>query len=111
MRKSRRHILLLEDSRDIHFAFAALFERVHGYVLHPARSVKDALGIAGRLNVDIAVVDLAYGEEISARLKMIREWRTRSVGFGRSMVVSRTRARSSPDGGPRGVKRHYTGCL
>lgn len=81
MRKSRRHILLLEDSRDIRFAFAALFERVHAYVLHPARSVKDALGIAGRLNVDIAVVDLAYGEEISARLKMIREWRTRRDGF------------------------------
>lgn len=81
MRKSRRHILLLEDSRDIHVAFAALFQRVYGYVLHSVSSVKDALGVAGRLNVDVAVVDLAYGEEISARLNMIREWRTRGVGF------------------------------
>jgi DNA-binding response OmpR family regulator len=81
MRKSRRHILLLEDSRDIHFAFAALFERVYGYVLHTVSSIKDACGLAGRLNVDVAVVDLAYGGEISARLNMIREWRTRSNGF------------------------------
>ena len=81
MRPSRRHILLLEDNRDVQFAFAALFERVYGYVLHAVVNVKEASGLAGRRNVDVAVVDLAYGKEISARLNMIRGWRSRTEGF------------------------------
>jgi DNA-binding response OmpR family regulator len=81
MRKSRRHILLLEDSRDIHLAFAALFERLYGNVLHHVVSIKEASGLAGRLNIDVAVIDLAYGAELSARLKMVRAWRTRGDCF------------------------------
>jgi two-component system, OmpR family, copper resistance phosphate regulon response regulator CusR len=81
MRKSRRHLLLLDDSRDVHLAFIALFERVHGYVIHTASSIKEASGLIGRLNVDLAIVDLSYGAELSARLTMIRGWRSHHECF------------------------------
>ncbi len=81
MRKSRRHILLVEDNRDIHLAFIALFTAAHDYSVHAVTSTKEALGLTGRQNVDAAVVDLAYGAEISARLKMIQLWRERGEGF------------------------------
>ncbi len=81
MRKSRRHILLVEENRDIHLAFTALFAAVHDYSVHAVTSIKEALGLTGRQDVDAAVVDLAYGAEISARLKMIRTWRERGDGF------------------------------
>lgn len=81
MRKSRRHILLVEENRDIHLAFTALFTAAHDYSVHVVASIKEALGLTGRQNVDAAVVDLAYGAEISARLKMIQTWRERGDGF------------------------------
>ncbi len=75
MPKSRRHILLVEEHRDIRTAFVALFESVYDYALHVATAARDAIGITGRQNVDVAVVDLARGDELSARLEMIRAWR------------------------------------
>lgn len=39
-------------------------------------TIREAQGLVGRSHVDAAVVDLAYGAEISARLNMIRAWRT-----------------------------------
>ena len=75
MSKSRRHILLVEEHRDVRTAFAALFERIYDYALHAAEGTRDALGITGRQNVDIAVVDLGYGVELNSRLAMIRAWR------------------------------------
>ncbi|ACB74477.1 response regulator transcription factor [Opitutus terrae] len=81
MGKSRRHLLFLEDNRDIHLAFLALFERVFGYAVHPVGSIKEASGLLGRQNIDAAVIDLAYGPELSARLAMLRSWRTCGEGF------------------------------
>ena len=81
MRKSRRHILLVEDNRDVHQAFSALFAEVHDCSVHTVSRVRDALGLTGRRNVDAAVVDLAYGAETSARLNLIRKWRERGESF------------------------------
>lgn len=81
MPKSRRHILLVEEHCDIRTAFVALFECVYGYALHVATGARDALGITGRQDVDVAVVDLAHGEELNARLAMIRAWRRDGFGF------------------------------
>ena len=81
MSKSRRHILLLDDNRDVQLAFVALFERIYGYALHPVSSIKEAGGLLGRQHADVAVVDLAYGPELSARLNMIRGWRIHGEGF------------------------------
>jgi DNA-binding response OmpR family regulator len=75
MSKSRRHILLVEEHRDVRTAFVALFERIYDYALHVAEDTRDALGTTGRQNVDIAVVDLGYGVELNSRLAMIRTWR------------------------------------
>jgi DNA-binding response OmpR family regulator len=81
MRKSRRHILLLDESRDIRLAFETLFQRAYDYVLHPFAGIKEASGLAGRLNIDVTVVDLAFGAELSARLNLIRSWRQSGEGF------------------------------
>ncbi len=80
MRKSRRHLLLLEDSRDIHLAFAAFFT-TREFSVHVVTSTNEALGLTGRQSVDAAVVDLAYGAEISSRLQMIHAWREHGAGF------------------------------
>lgn len=72
---------MLEDSRDIHLAFAAFFTRALDFSVHVVASAKQALGLTGRQSVDAAVVDLSYGAEISARLKMIHTWRERGDGF------------------------------
>lgn len=81
MRKSRRHILLLEGSRDIYLAFDALFQHVHGYAVHRAENVKEATGFTERLDIDLAVIDLAYGPEVTSRLNMLRSWRHRGDGL------------------------------
>lgn len=81
MPKSRRHILLVEEHRDIRTAFVALFESVYDYALHVATEARDAVGITGRQDVDVAVVDLAHGAELSARLAMIRGWRRDGLSF------------------------------
>ena len=81
MPKSRRHILLVEEHRDIRTAFVALFESVYDYGLHVATVARDAIGITGRQDVDVAVVDLARGAESSARLAMIRAWRRDGLSF------------------------------
>ena len=81
MPKSRRHILLVETHRDIRIAFGGLFECVYDYSLHVATEARGALGITGRQEVDIAVVDLAHGEELNARIAMIRAWRRDGLSF------------------------------
>lgn len=81
MPKSRRHILLLEEHPDIRSAFAALFESVYDFALHVATEARDAIGIIGRQNVDVAVVDLAHGTELTARFDMIRAWRRDGLEF------------------------------
>lgn len=81
MRKSHRHILVWEDSRDLQQAMTTLFESVHGYVVHLVTSRRDALGVSGRKAIDAAVVDLSYGAEVSARLDLIRTWRQRGDNF------------------------------
>jgi len=64
MRKSRRHILLLEGSRDIYLAFDALFQHVHGYAVHRAESVKEATGLTDRLEIDLAVIEEQVGPSV-----------------------------------------------
>lgn len=81
MRQSRRHILLLEESRDVSLAFDTLLQRHYGYALHWVTNTREAIGTAGRKNVDVAVVDLAHGAEISNRLNMIRSWRDGGDAF------------------------------
>lgn len=81
MARSRRHILLLEESRDVRLAFTALFAAVYDYALHATASVKEAKGLIGRQSVDVAVIDLGFGPELSARLHMIRSWRTDGEEF------------------------------
>jgi DNA-binding response OmpR family regulator len=75
MTKSRRHILLVEEHRDIRTAFVALFETVYHYSLHVATAARDATGISHRQDVDVAVIDLSSGTESHERLGMIRAWR------------------------------------
>lgn len=81
MPKSRRHILLVEEHRDVRATFVALFERIYEYVLHPAAGTREACGIADRQNVDVAVVDLGSGAEVNSRLAMIRQWRRAGLLF------------------------------
>jgi DNA-binding response OmpR family regulator len=81
MPKSRRHILFVEEHRDIRTAFVGLFENIYDYALHVATEARDAMGITGRQSVDVAVVDLAHGMEQGARLAMIRAWRRDGLGF------------------------------
>jgi DNA-binding response OmpR family regulator len=81
MSRSRRHILLVEEHRDIRAAFAGLFEGIYGYALHIATETREAVGITGRQSVDVAVVDLPTGTEQSARLAMIRTWRRDGLVF------------------------------
>jgi len=66
---------LLEEHRDIRGAFVALFESIYGFSLHVASDSREAIGITNRQRVDVAVVDLASGTEMSARFEMIRAWR------------------------------------
>src|SRR5829696_1489290 len=61
MRASRRHILLLEDSKDVRSAFIALFEQ--SYEVHVAGSINQATGLVTRRAVDCAVIDVAQGAE------------------------------------------------
>ncbi len=81
MRNSRRHILLVEDNRDIRAAFVTLFEGIYDYALHAVDGTQGALGVTSRQNIDVAVVDLASGPEVSARLAMIRMWRRDGLAF------------------------------
>ena len=81
MPKSRRHILLVEEHRDIRTAFVALFEGVYDYALHVATAARDATGITGRQDFDVAVVDLSRGSELNDRLAMIRAWRQSGMVF------------------------------
>lgn len=73
MPSSRRHILLLEDSKDVRSAFTALFEQ--SYEVHVADSIAHATGLVTRRAVDCAVIDIAHGAEAGARLKMLTSWR------------------------------------
>ena len=73
MPASRRHILLLEDSKDVRSAFLALFEQ--SYEVHVANSIAQATGLVTRRAVDCAVIDIAQGAEARARLKMLTTWR------------------------------------
>src|SRR5258708_1629635 len=77
MRASRRHILLLEDSKDVRSAFIALFEQ--SYEVHVAGSNDQATGLITRRSVDCAIIDIAQGIEARARLKMISEWRAAGI--------------------------------
>jgi DNA-binding response OmpR family regulator len=81
MANSRRHILLMEDNQDVQHAFCALFESVYDYALHAVSERKEAQGLLGRQKVDIAIVDLAYGVETSARMNLIRTWRREGEDF------------------------------
>ena len=81
MPKSRRHLLLLEEHADIRATFVTLFECVYDFALHVATEARLAIGITGRQNVDVAVVDLAHGAELSARFQMIRAWRRDGLEF------------------------------
>lgn len=81
MSKSRRHILLVEEHRDVRAVFVALFERIYEYVLHPAGGIREACGLADRRDVDVAVIDLGCGAEVNSRLAMIREWRRAGLHF------------------------------
>lgn len=73
MPASRRHILLLEDSKDVRSAFMALFQL--SYEVHVADSIAHATGLVTRRAVDCAVIDIAQGAEARARLKMLTTWR------------------------------------
>src|SRR3954468_18958564 len=77
MRASRRHILLLEDSKDVRSAFMALFEQ--SYEVHVADSVAHATGLVTRRAMDCAVIDIAHGAEARCRLKMLTTWRDAGV--------------------------------
>jgi DNA-binding response OmpR family regulator len=81
MANSRKHILLVEENRDVRLAFTCLFEEAHGFELHPCSATKEAIALTGRQNVDIAIVDVAHGQETSARLELIKSWRSRGYGF------------------------------
>lgn len=76
MPPSRRHVLLVEEHRDIRTAFVSLFETLGGYTVHLAEQTREALGIIGRRTVDLAVVDLSEPAEFAERLSMIQSWRT-----------------------------------
>jgi len=77
MPTSRRHILLLEDSKDVRSAFIALFEQ--SYEVHVVASTDQASGLVTRRAVDCAVIDVAQGAEARARLKMITDWRAAGI--------------------------------
>lgn len=79
MRPSRRHILLIEDNRDVRSALASFFGNGTDFVLHVATNLADAGGHAGRNFVDVVVFDLGQGPEMAARLDMIRSWRDGGV--------------------------------
>ena len=81
MRQSRRHILLLEDHRDLRAAFVVLFEKLYDHALHLCSNPSEALGLTARQNVDLALVDLASGSEVRTRLEMIRSWRLDRQAF------------------------------
>jgi len=74
---SRRHILLLEDSKDVRSAFIALFEQ--SYEVHVAGSIDQATGVVTRRAVDCAVIDVAQGAEARSRLKMLTAWRAAGI--------------------------------
>ena len=57
MPKSRRHLLLLEEHADIRATFVTLFECVYDFALHVATEARLAIGITGRQNVAVAVVN------------------------------------------------------
>lgn len=77
MQASRRHILLLEDSKDLRAAFIALFER--SYEVHVAGSIDQATGLVTRCAVDCAIIDVAQGAEARSRLKMLTTWRAAGI--------------------------------
>ena len=77
MPTSRRHILLLEDSKDVRSAFIALFEQ--NYEVHVVASTDQASGLVTRRTVDCAVIDVAQGAEARARLKMLTGWRAAGI--------------------------------
>lgn len=77
MLASRRHILLLEDSKDVRSAFIALFEQ--SYEVHVVASTNQATGFVTRRSVDCAVIDVAQGAEARARLKMVSGWRDAGI--------------------------------
>lgn len=81
MANSRKHILLVEENRDVRLAFTSLFEEAHGFALHSCIATKDAIALTGRQNVDVAIVDVAHGQETAARLELIKNWRDRGYGF------------------------------
>lgn len=81
MPNSRRHILLFEDHRDVRTAFLAFFGALHDYVIDPAGSTREALGLSKRLSIDAAVIDLGFGADTPARLALVREWRTAGLQF------------------------------
>lgn len=77
MPASRRHILLLEDSKDVRSAFIALFEQ--SYEVHVAGSIDQATGVVTRGAVDCAIIDVAQGAEARSRLKMLTAWRAAGI--------------------------------
>ncbi len=81
MPSSRRHILLVEEHRDICTAYVALFQELCDYALHAVGRAQDALGLTGRRRIDLAIVDLTQAGEVQARLEMIRSWRAEGMTF------------------------------
>src|SRR4051812_10067652 len=77
MPASRRHILLLEDSKDVRLAFITLFEQ--NYEVHVADSIAQATGLVTRRAMDCAVVDIAHGAEARSRLRMLTAWREAGI--------------------------------
>ncbi|MEO6750845.1 MAG: response regulator [Chthoniobacteraceae bacterium] len=81
MAKSRRYLLLLEDNAEIRRAFVALFEVSFNFAVHLAISVREAIGIGERQDMDAAVVDLRSAPRAAERLAIVRSWRAQLREF------------------------------
>lgn len=78
---SRRHILILDEQRDIAKAFVSLFEAMEGFAVHTSETARQARGLVGRHSIDLAIVDLTDFRDADARIQAIRAWRAEGYAF------------------------------
>jgi len=90
MGRSRRHLLLLDDNRDLCDAIGALLQERCEVVVFVVSTAPQLLGEVRRNAADGVIVDLGNGEKIDERLEAIRELRRCAPTIG--ILATRTGA-------------------